>query len=185
MQRAAWVPISAGVVGVSWLASRSKWFNTLHARATPQPPTDEPESTKVIELEPDNFKDLVQKQKNLFVALYAPWCPHCRNLFPILDDIAAQGSNQLNGVLVCKLDVDKHKDLGKPFKIRYFPMLVYMTPGEDGLYKVAEFRGDRDVAGISEWIREISNYMKHGYVYVRPPLRKNVLFPEKEGKPSK
>ena len=45
--------------------------------------------SRVVELTDENFESVVlQKDKDVFVEFYAPWCGHCQQFEPMYDKIA-------------------------------------------------------------------------------------------------
>lgn len=57
------------------------------------------------------------------VDFYATWCGPCRNLAPILQQVAADYSTEID---VFKVDVDKEPELASLFGIRSIPSLLFI-----------------------------------------------------------
>ena len=71
----------------------------------------------------------------------ADWCGPCRNLGPIIEDLA----KEFPGVLFVKLDVDQFRSISRKYGIRGIPALLYFKNGtkvaqEAGLKSKSELR---------------------------------------------
>lgn len=59
--------------------------------------------------------------KPCIVDFHAPWCVYCKNLDPILEQLA----NEYNGKIdIYKVDIDQEPELEKAFNIRTIPNLL-------------------------------------------------------------
>jgi thioredoxin 1 len=77
----------------------------------------------------ENFKELVATQdKVILIDFYAEWCGPCRNLSPILDQVA----EKYGDILVIKVNVDTSGELGRgePYNVRSIPQMFIMKNGE-------------------------------------------------------
>ena len=64
---------------------------------------------------------------------WAEWCPPCKAMDPILDDL----SRELAGrVKIVKLDVDANPGITARFNVRSMPTLIVFKDGEPVDYKV-------------------------------------------------
>lgn len=83
---------------------------------------------KPVEVTEATFQDTVLKSATpVVVDFWATWCPPCKILHPIVDQIA----NDYEGrVAVCKVDVDQNQSLAQKYGIRSIPTLLFFKNGE-------------------------------------------------------
>lgn len=79
----------------------------------------------MIHLENENFDDLI-KDKTI-VDFYATWCGPCRMLGSVFEEV----SNELESVKFVKVDIDKHEDLCKKYKVMSVPTLILFENGKE------------------------------------------------------
>lgn len=76
----------------------------------------------------DSWTDIVEDEsKDVLIEQYAPWCGHCKNLAPILDELAAD----LKGVetlVVAKMDATQN-DAPSDYKAQGYPTLHFFKAG--------------------------------------------------------
>ena len=70
--------------------------------------------------------EVLQSQRPVLVDFYADWCGPCRQIAPIVEDLAEQFSQQLD---VRKVDVDANAELAARFGIRSIPTLIVFKDG--------------------------------------------------------
>ncbi len=75
-----------------------------------------------------NFEEVVLKSdKPVIVDLWAEWCGPCRNLSPIIEDLAKEYAGK---VVVGKLDVDNNPQTTIRLKVRNIPTILFFKNGE-------------------------------------------------------
>ena len=62
------------------------------------------------------------------VDFYADWCPPCKIMAPLLDDVARRRAGEM---LVVKLDTDRNPVTGQQFGIRGIPTLIAFRSGKE------------------------------------------------------
>ena len=76
-----------------------------------------------------NFNELVEKSSiPVLLDLWATWCPPCRMLAPIVEDIAKEMSGK---VIVGKLDVDANQTTAGRFQVRSIPTMIIFLDGSE------------------------------------------------------
>lgn len=82
----------------------------------------------IVNVNKDNFKQEVLESKvPTIVDFWAPWCGHCVNLAPTLDEIAKE---QDGAVKVCKVNVDENQELAMEYGIMTIPAIFLFENGE-------------------------------------------------------
>lgn len=66
-----------------------------------------------------------EKEFKVIVVFGAEWCPHCVLLKEHLK------STNLDGYVVCTVDVDQHKDLQREHKVRSLPTSIIFEQGKE------------------------------------------------------
>jgi thioredoxin 1 len=95
----------------------------------------------------EEFTDKVLGDDTLaLVDFYADWCGPCRKLSPIVESIAADGKDE--GLLVAKVNIDRHGDIAAQYKVRRIPHLVLIRDGT----VIARTEGYQTESDLAAWI---------------------------------
>jgi thioredoxin 1 len=82
----------------------------------------------VVELSDANFATEVEQAKGVYlVDFWAEWCPPCRMVAPIVEEIAGEYAGK---VKVGKLDCDPNRGTAAKFGITAIPTLIVFKNGE-------------------------------------------------------
>nr|AIG55436.1 secreted protein [Thraustotheca clavata] len=107
-------------------------------------------ASDVVVLTPDNFQDVVDGSKNVFVKFYAPWCGHCKSLAPVWETVATSFKKE-NDVVIAEVDADEHRILGEEFEVTGFPTLKFWNKGAK---HPDNYNGGRSEDDLVEFINE-------------------------------
>jgi len=121
------------------------------------------EENKVIEVSSENWDKEVIKADFAMVDFYADWCSPCKQLAPIVEELARENP----GLKVCKLDIDENRKIYVKYKIRGIPTLIFFRKGEEfdriiGLKEKAFIQRKIDSLLKSEEKRERKDRKKKG-----------------------
>jgi thioredoxin 2 len=86
-------------------------------------------SPKVVEVTDANFADEVERSPlPVLVDMWAPWCGPCRQVGPVVEQLAAEFAGRMR---VVKLNVDDNPVIGARFQIQSIPALLVFNGGRE------------------------------------------------------
>lgn len=94
-----------------------------------------------------NFDDVAfDKEKDVLVEFYAPWCGHCKQLAPIYDQLGEKFKDNPS-IVIAKMDATINEL--EHTKVPSFPTLKLYAKGDN---KVIEYNGERTLEGLSKFL---------------------------------
>ena len=74
----------------------------------------------VVELNKDNFEQVVTSNPTVIVDYWAPWCGPCRGFAPVFERVAEANPD----VVFAKVNTDDEQEIASHFQIRSIPTLM-------------------------------------------------------------
>ncbi|WP_434741462.1 tetratricopeptide repeat protein [Micromonospora sp. SH-82] len=127
--------------------------------ATPSPtgpaptgvPTGSDGGVTVIDVTEATFQSEVLERSlttPVVVDFWAEWCQPCKQLFPVLEKLAAEGGGAW---VLAKVDVDANPRLAQMFRVQGIPMVYAVVGGQP----VDAFSGVVPEAQLRQWIQAV------------------------------
>lgn len=90
---------------------------------------------------------VIQAEGAVLVDFWAEWCGPCKQLSPVLDQVANDYEGQLT---VAKVNIDKNPEAPSKYGVRGIPTLILFRDGKQLATKV----GSVPKSQLTEWIEE-------------------------------
>merc|ERR1711887_452013 len=104
------------------------------------------DATGVKVLVSSNFDDVVfNKEKEVLVEFYAPWCGHCKQLVPIYDQLGEKFKDH-ESIVIAKMDATANEL--EHTKIQSFPTLKFYKKDNS----VVDYTGGRTLEALSDFL---------------------------------
>ena len=82
----------------------------------------------IITLTSATFDEIVNSSDTpILVDFWAEWCGPCKQIAPILEQIASEKAGQ---IIIAKLNVDDHGDIAGRFNVMSIPTMLLFSEGE-------------------------------------------------------
>ncbi len=82
----------------------------------------------VKEFNKSNFKtEVLESNIPVLIDLWAPWCPPCRVIGPIIEEISEEYKDRLK---VGKVNVDQEPDIAAQYSVQGIPTLLLFKNGK-------------------------------------------------------
>merc|ERR1712121_131318 len=111
------------------------------------------DATGVKVLVASNFDEVAfNKDKDVLVEFYAPWCGHCKQLAPIYDQLGEKYKDS-ETVVIGKMDATVNEL--EHTKVQSFPTIKLFKKGDN---KIVEYNGERTLEGLTKFLETDGEY---------------------------
>jgi thioredoxin 1 len=105
----------------------------------------------VIELQDANFdQEMAQIDELTVVDFWAPWCGPCRQVAPVIEELAGEMEGTVRFV---KVNVDESQEIAQRYGVRSIPTLGFFRGGEP----VGSIVGAHPKAALVQVIEDVQN----------------------------
>lgn len=74
----------------------------------------------------EEFNNIIANNDVVFVKFGAEWCGPCKTIHTVMEDL----EKDIDGVVICEVDVEEVEELSNEFKIRNVPTSFIFKNGE-------------------------------------------------------
>lgn len=85
------------------------------------------------------YTELTKSAPAVLVEFYASWCPHCRKMMPIVEELKELLSGQVE---VYQLEIDDNRDAADEAGVQSIPTFILYRNGEEAWRQSGEMEGD-------------------------------------------
>jgi len=79
----------------------------------------------IVNVTDESFKDEIESAETVLVDFWANWCPPCKMIAPILEEI----EKEIPNLKIVKLNVDDNPKTPSSFKVMSIPTLIVFKNG--------------------------------------------------------
>lgn len=96
-----------------------------------------------------DYNEIINGNDVVLVEFYASWCPHCRRMMPVIEQV----KKQLDGkAQVHQFDIDENKSLASQQEVDTIPTLIIYKDGRE----VWRHAGETDVDTL---LHQVKSYI--------------------------
>ena len=95
------------------------------------------------------YEDAIKQTKTVLVEFYATWCPHCKRMAPIVNQV----KELLDGrASVVQLDIDLNQEAADAAKVTGVPTFIVYVDGEEKWRHSGEIDGNDLLSKVESYI---------------------------------
>ena len=106
-----------------------------------------PQKEGIIILTTETIEEAIKTYPKLAILMYAPWCPHCKALYPEI--VKSLKSNEMKkmGLVFGRVDIEYNSKVAENYKVYGMPTILYFENGK----RKETYGGGRNSDAIIEW----------------------------------
>lgn len=110
----------------------------------------------IPQLTKNELEELLASGQPVILDIKAEWCPPCKMMEPILEDLCEQYQGQ---VAFAKIDFDTQGEIAKEFEVTSLPTLLFIKPNEKNpsMKNIGFLKKEEVAAKIDDFLKTIQN----------------------------
>lgn len=90
-------------------------------------PVEMPKVAAQDKISQQEYQKMINSQKVVLVDFYAPWCAPCKQMEPMLDELAKKYKGQIE---IVRINIDENRQLAKELQVEEIPVLKVFKNGK-------------------------------------------------------
>ena len=87
-------------------------------------------SSSIIQITSTNYEEIVlNSKKTVLIDFYADWCPPCKKLSPIIEEVASENTDE--NLVFARINIDDEQNLAAQYGIQPIPTSVLLKSGKE------------------------------------------------------
>lgn len=95
------------------------------------------------------YNDAINSHTTVLVEFYATWCPHCRRMMPVVEQIGELLNGQIG---LYQFDIDKYGDLADQLGVESTPTFIVYKDGKEEWRQSGEMDGNVLLSHIQRYM---------------------------------
>ncbi|MDE6109677.1 MAG: thioredoxin family protein [Muribaculaceae bacterium] len=96
-----------------------------------------------------NYESLVGRTGTVLVEFFATWCPHCRRMMPVVEQVKELLGDQ---VPVYQLDIDKNGEAADEARVESVPTFIVYRNGREMWRRSGEMEGETLLRTVEKYL---------------------------------
>lgn len=96
-----------------------------------------------------NYEQITNATGTVLVEFYATWCPHCRHMMPIVEQVKELLADQ---VPVYQLDIDKENEAAAEAEVDGVPTFIIYRNGREMWRQSGEMEGETLLRTVEKYL---------------------------------
>ncbi len=92
------------------------------------------------------YEEVITRPGTTLVEFYATWCPHCRRMMPIVEEVKELIGDRAR---IYQFDIDQHPSSADKAGAESVPTFIVYRDGEELWRHVGEISGDELIAAVT------------------------------------
>ena len=95
-----------------------------------------PQKDGVLILTSETIDEALKLYPKLAVLMYAPWCPHCKALYPEIVEALKNDEMKKMGVVFGRVDIEYNSKIRDDYKVYGMPTVLYFENEKQQIYRI-------------------------------------------------
>ncbi len=95
------------------------------------------------------YQDAIKESKVVLVEFFATWCPHCKKMAPVVEEVKELLGNRAS---VVQLDIDQNQEAADSVEVNGVPTFIVYVNGEEAWRHSGEIDGNDLLSKVESYL---------------------------------